>query len=129
MVTESLLNLLNPKYMFFRIAQSAPWSQICIFSYFVVLCDQRLFSLWVARNTILTHSIMFLVLEAWFLSYKMKQLDVVFTEKIGVENMFFAMNTILLNQFRLALFSGVHYRRRTFIVAGKAGKLLKRQSE
>ena len=69
------------------------------------------------------------MLEARFLSYKTKRLDVVFTEKIRVENMFFAMYTILLDQFRLALFSGIHCRRSIFIVAGKAGKLLKRQSE
>ena len=123
------LNPLSPKYAFFRIAQSVPWSQIWVFSYFVVLRDQRLFSLWVARNAILTHSITLLVLEARFLSYKTKRLDVVFTEKIRVENMFFAMYAILLDQFRLALFSGVHCRRSIFIVPGKAGKLLKRQLE
>ena len=109
--------------------QSVSWFQIRAFSYFVVLRDQRLFSHWVTRNAILTHSITFLVLEAWFLSYKTKRLDVVFTEKNRVENMLFAMYAILLNQFRLALFSGVHCRRSIFIVAGKAGKLLKRQSE
>ena len=99
------------------------------FAYFIVLCDQRLFSLWVVRNVNLTHFTTFLVLKAWFLLYKTKRLNVFFTEKIGIEVMFFTIDAILLNQFRLVLFLGVHCRRiinKLFLE--KQGNYLKWQS-
>ena len=95
----------GPKYAFFRILHRR--------------VDQRLFSHWVHWNVILTHSITFLILQAWFFSYKAKRLEFSFGEKIRVEVMLFDIVAIFFDQLSFRLFQGVHWRKRIEISSRK----------